>query len=181
MKMKISVQEKSVNKFSIALAKICKSISPIYYLCRWVSSYFYVLLLNLLAFRYSGIQPISLRKKDGTAIAVPAKKDAYYSVFYFITYCSISVYGFVRVKNDTLNFNIVPKVFVEAEVVIMILLKLLTVAMAFVFRKKYSESLNIMAYIDVGFEKASVTIDYRLTFRLKLVLCQIVLLIFYIF
>lgn len=168
--MKISVQEKSVSKFSTALVKICKSISPIYYLCRWVYSYFYASLLKTLVFRYSGIQPISLRKKDGAAAAEPTKKDAYYSVFYFVTYCSISVYGFVRVKNDTLNFNIVPKVFVEAEVVIMILLKLLTVAMAFVFRKKYSESLNIMAYIDVGFQKAGVAINYRLTFRLKIVL-----------
>lgn len=68
-------------------------------------------------------------------------------------------------KNDTLNFNVVPKVFVEAEVVIMILLKLLTVAMAFVLRTKYSESLNVMSYIDVGFQKAGVVIDYRLTLR----------------
>lgn len=54
----------------------------------------------------------------------------------------------------------------EAECVIMILLKLLTVALALVMRKRYSESLNVISYIDVGFEKAGVTINYRTTFRL---------------
>lgn len=73
-------------------------------------------------------------------------------------------------KNDDSNFNVVPKVFVEAECIIMILLKLLTVLLAFVLRKRYSQSLNIMSYIDVGFEKAGVTIDYSVTFRWELLI-----------
>lgn len=121
-------------------------------------------------FRYSGIQSISLTTKKGVTTAEPSKKDIYYTIFYFVTYCSISVYGVVRVKNDTSNFNVVPKVFVEAECIIMILLKLLTVLLAFVLRKRYSQSLNIMSYIDVGFEKAGVTIDYSVTFRWELLI-----------
>lgn len=120
-----------------------------------------------------------MRKKDGGATVEPTRKDVFYTVFYFITYCSISVYGVVRVKNDTSNFNVVPKIFVEAECVIMILLKLLTVALAFVLRRKYSESLNIMSYIDVGFQKAGVLIDYRITFRSIIISCCIRLLIYF--
>lgn len=103
--------------------------------------------------------------KDGVSLAEPSYKDVYYTICYLITYCSISIYGVVRVKNDNLNFNVVPKVFVEAECVIMILLKLVTVALAFMMRKRYSESLNIMSYIDIGFQKAGIIIDYAITFR----------------
>lgn len=116
-------------------------------------------------FRYSGIQPIRLTRKDRVITAEPSRKDFYYTVFYFITYCSISVYAIVRVKNDSSNFNVVPKVFVEAECVIMILLKLLTVLLAFALRKRQSQSLNMLSYIDVGFQKAGVAIDYSVTFR----------------
>lgn len=166
-KMRVLPQEKPVGKFNLALTRVCKSISPIYHLCRWAPVVYWILRYNLLIFSYSGIQPINLTTKDGIVTAQPVKKDLYYFLFYFITYSSMSVYGLVRVRNDTSNFNVVPKVFVEAECYIVIILKLVTVLLAFVLRKRASEGLNILSHIDVGFEKAGVTIDYRITFRLK--------------
>lgn len=138
----------SSNKQAAALRKIFKSIAPMYYMCK-----------------ISGILPTSIKKRNEEMYIENTRRDLIYFLTYLFGYLSISVYTLINIRNDTNNFNIVPKVFVEAECMIIVILKLLTVICAFVFKKKIGNCLQLLAEVDVAFENSGVTVNYQAAYK----------------
>lgn len=137
-----------LNKHALAIAKIFKSVAPMYYMCK-----------------LSGILPISLKKRGECMFVENTKRDWIYFLFYLFGYASLSIYTSIIIQNDTNNFRVVPKVFVEAECTIMIILKLVTVICGFAFKKKVSRSLQLLADVDVCLEDAGIAVKHMVTYK----------------
>lgn len=141
--MNRTIPHTAADKNGAILTKILKSIAPIFYTCK-----------------ITGILPLSAETTNNRSTLEPKRKDWIYFSSYLLFYAGLSAYSISTVQNDSQNYKVVPKVFVEAECLIMILLELLTTSFAFAQRKHTSTCLRLLADIDVSFEKMSVKVDH---------------------
>lgn len=133
----------TTDKNGMILTKILKSIAPILWMCK-----------------ITGILPLSTKKTNEHTTLEPKRKDWIYFLCYLMFYTGLSAYSISTVQNDSQNYKVVPKVFVEAECLIMIILELLTTSFAFAQRKHTSTCLRLLADIDGSFEKMFIKVDY---------------------
>lgn len=153
MYSKVHPESRPQGKNNVTRAKISDSIRPISLMCKIM-----------------GIMPFSIRKQRELVSIESKKKDWLYFLFYFVSYIGIATYSMLTVKNDTQNFNVVPKIFVETECGIMVILELLTTLFAFVFRAKVCYCLRLLADIDVIFENINVDINYKRMYKVTIAL-----------
>lgn len=144
----VNPSEQPLDKHAVALAKIFKSIAPMYHMCK-----------------ISGILPISMQRQGEYMFVKSTKLDWIYFLTYLFGYLSVSVYTSIIIQNDTNNFVVVPKVFVETECTIMIILKLVTVICGFAFKKKIIICLQLLADVDVCLEGAGVVMKHMITYK----------------